>query len=157
MTQTTAPRLRQLASPRRQHPAGRTTRRAAALLLRPACAAPLAWIGYIHLHLWAEGYRQIPTDGPLFLLDAVAGFALAAALLAWPHASGGQRPAPGATGSSKRMESGVGYSCRGPWGGLEISATISPTDLSFASSAISAWDTTPTSRFSLSTTGSRRT
>lgn len=74
------------------------------------------------------------------------------------HASGGQRPAPGATGSSTRMESGgVGYSCRGPWGGLEISATISPTDLSFASSAISAWDTTPTSRFSSSTTGSRRT
>ena len=45
----------------------------------------MAWIGYIHLHLWAEGYRQIPTDGPLFLLDAVAGFALAAALLAWPR------------------------------------------------------------------------
>jgi hypothetical protein len=85
MTQTTALRLRQLASPRRQHPAGRTGRRAAALLLRLACAALLAWIGYIHLHLWAEGYRQIPTDGPLFLLDAAAGFALAAALLAWPR------------------------------------------------------------------------
>ena len=85
MTQTTALRLRQLASPRRQHPAGRTGRRAAALLLRLACAALLAWIGYIHLHLWLEGYRQIPTDGPLFLLDAVAGFALAAALLAWPR------------------------------------------------------------------------
>ena len=85
MTQTTAPRLRQLASPRRQHPPGRTGRRAAALLLRLACAALLAWIGYIHLHLWLEGYRQIPTDGPLFLLDAVAGFALAAALLAWPR------------------------------------------------------------------------
>ena len=47
--------------------------------------ALLAWIGYIHLHLWQEGYRQIPTDGPLFLLDAVAGFVLAAALLAWPR------------------------------------------------------------------------
>jgi len=33
----------------------------------------LAWIGYIHLHLWLEGYRHIPTNGPLFLLDAVAG------------------------------------------------------------------------------------
>ena len=65
---------------------------------------------------------------------------------------------PGAFGSSKRMESGsVSYIFRGPCGGLEISATISPTDLSFASSAISAWDTTPTSRFSSSTTGSRRT
>src|SRR5579864_9471032 len=85
MTQTTALRLRQLASPRRQHTAGGTTRRAAALLLRLACVALLAWIGYIHLHLWLEGYRQIPTDGPLFLLDAVAGFALAASLLAWPR------------------------------------------------------------------------
>jgi hypothetical protein len=76
--------LRQLASPRRPA-AGGSTRRAAALLLRLTCAALLAWIGYVHLHLWAEGYRQIPTDGPLFLLDAVAGFALAAALLAWPR------------------------------------------------------------------------
>jgi len=84
MTQPTALWLRQLASPRR-HAAGRGGRRAAALLLRLTCAALLAWIGYIHLHLWAEGYRHIPTDGPLFLLDAVAGFALAAALLAWPR------------------------------------------------------------------------
>jgi len=85
MTHPTALRLRHLASSRRQHAAGGITRRAAALLLRLACAALLAWIGNIHLHLWAEGYRQIPTDGPLFLLDAVAGFALAAALLAWPR------------------------------------------------------------------------
>jgi hypothetical protein len=84
MTHPTALQLRQLASPRR-HAAGGTGRRAAALLLRLTCAALLAWIGYIHLHLWVEGYRQIPTDGPLFLLDAAAGFALAAALLAWPR------------------------------------------------------------------------
>jgi len=56
-----------------------------ALLLRLGCAALLAWIGYIHLHLWQEGYRQIPTNGPLFLLDAVGGFALAAVLLIWPR------------------------------------------------------------------------
>ena len=86
MTHPTALRLRRLASPRRQHAAGGTSRRAAALLLRLACAALLAWIGYIHLHLWQEGYRQIPTDGPMFLLDAVAGFVFAAALLAWPRA-----------------------------------------------------------------------
>ena len=84
MTQPTALWLRQLTSPRR-HAAGGAGRRAAALLLRLTGAALLAWIGYIHLHLWAEGYRQIPTDGPLFLLDAVAGFALAAALLVWPR------------------------------------------------------------------------
>ena len=85
MTHTTAPQLRRLASPRRPDTAGGTGRRAAALLLRLTCAALLAWTGYIHLHLWLQGYRQIPTDGPLFLADAVAGFTLAAALLAWPR------------------------------------------------------------------------
>ena len=71
-----------LAAPRRGNgPAGG----AAALLLRLACTALLAWIGYIHLHLWLEGYRHIPTNGPLFLLDAVAGFILAAVVLAWPR------------------------------------------------------------------------
>jgi hypothetical protein len=57
----------------------------AALLLRPVGAALLAWSGYIHLHLWLEGYRHIPVNGPLFLLDAVTAFALAAILLAWPR------------------------------------------------------------------------
>jgi hypothetical protein len=88
MTQPTTIWLRQLTSPR-YHTAGWGNRRAAALLLRLTGTALLAWIGYIHLHLWAEGYRHIPTDGPLFLLDAVAGFALAAALLAWPRALAG--------------------------------------------------------------------
>ena len=82
MTTPIALRLRRLASPRRPPAPGRG-RRAAAFLLRLTCAALLAWIGYLHLHLWLEGYRQIPTDGPLFLLDAVAGFALAALLLLW--------------------------------------------------------------------------
>jgi hypothetical protein len=82
MAQPAAFRLRQLASPRRPAAQARGGFRAAALL-RLGCTALLAWIGYIHLHLWLEGYRHIPTNGPLFLLDAVAGLALAAALLAW--------------------------------------------------------------------------
>jgi hypothetical protein len=84
MTDTVTSRLRRLASPRSPSPLSSPGRRAAALLLRLACVALLGWIGYIHLHLWLEGYRHIPTNGPLFLLDAVAGFALAAALLARP-------------------------------------------------------------------------
>jgi hypothetical protein len=84
MTEHTASRLRRLASPRRPMAPGRGGRWAAALL-RLGCAALLAWIGYIHLHLWLEGYRHIPTNGPLFLLDAVAGFILAAVVLAWPR------------------------------------------------------------------------
>src|SRR5690242_20499158 len=86
MNGPTAFRLRQLASPRRPPPGPGAVRPAAALLLlRLGCVALLAWIGYIHLHLWQEGYRHIPTNGPLFLLDAVAGFVLAAVLLAWPR------------------------------------------------------------------------
>ena len=85
MTGPTAFRLRQLASPRRPPPGPGAVRTAAALLLRLGSVALLAWIGYIHLHLWQEGYRHIPTNGPLFLLDAVAGFILAAVLLTWPR------------------------------------------------------------------------
>ena len=75
--------LRRAASPRRPPAPDRGARWVAALLLRLTCVALLAWIGAVHLHLWLEGYRQIPTDGPLFLLDAVAGLALAALLLVW--------------------------------------------------------------------------
>ena len=89
MTETIAMWLRRLASPRSPSPPGSPGRRAAALLLRLGCVALLGWIGYLHLHLWLEGYRQIPTDGPLFLLDAVAGFAVAAGLLVWPAALAG--------------------------------------------------------------------
>jgi len=85
MTGPTAFRLRQLASPRRPPPGPGAVRPAVALLLRLGSVALLAWIGYIHLHLWQEGYRHIPTNGPLFLLDAVAGFVLAAILLTWPR------------------------------------------------------------------------
>jgi hypothetical protein len=85
MTEHAASWLRGLASPRRPTAPGVSGRWAAALLLRLGCAALLAWIGYIHLHLWLEGYRHIPVNGALFLLDAVAGFALAAVLLAWPR------------------------------------------------------------------------
>lgn len=85
MAEPISSRLRRLASPRRPEASARSGRQIAGLLLRLGCVALLAWIGYIHLHLWQEGYRQIPTNGPLFLLDAAAGFVLAAALLVWPR------------------------------------------------------------------------
>src|SRR5260221_9514385 len=61
-----------------------------ALVLRLAGAGLLAWIGYIHWVLWqappgGEGYKFIPTDGPFFLVDAIAGVVLAVALLVWPR------------------------------------------------------------------------
>ncbi len=57
----------------------------AALVLRLLCSALLIWVAAIHLHLWTEGYRDIPTVGPLFLADALGGFVLAAVLLVWPR------------------------------------------------------------------------
>ncbi len=36
----------------------------------------------IHLHLWDDGYRHIPTIGPLFLAQVVAGLILAVVLAA---------------------------------------------------------------------------
>jgi hypothetical protein len=83
MTEPTAFRLRNLASLRGAPLTIRSPRGAVAMLLRLGSVAVLVLIGYIHLHLWQEGYRQIPTDGPMFLLDALAAFVLAAALLAW--------------------------------------------------------------------------
>jgi len=60
--------LCRLVSPRGPGPLGSPGRRAAAPLLRLGCVALLGWIGYIYLHLWLEGYRQIPADGLLFLM-----------------------------------------------------------------------------------------
>ena len=57
----------------------------AALILRLVCAGLLIWAAAIHLHLWTEGYRDIPTVGPLFLADAIVGFVLAVVLLVWPR------------------------------------------------------------------------
>jgi len=57
-----------------------------ALVLQLASVGLLAWIGYIHWVLWQnEGYKFIPTDGPFFLVDAIAGALLAVALLVWPR------------------------------------------------------------------------
>jgi len=57
----------------------------AALGLRVAGAGLLVWIGIIHWLLWHDGYKFIPTSGPFFLVDAIAGVLLAVLVLAWPR------------------------------------------------------------------------
>ena len=64
---------------------GRRYTFAAALALRLGGASLLGWIGFIHWHLWQEGYKHIPTNGPLFLLDAIVAVALGLILLTWPR------------------------------------------------------------------------
>jgi hypothetical protein len=46
-----------------------------------AAAGTLAVSSAVHLHLWNMGYRQLPTIGPLFLFQALAGFFLSATLI----------------------------------------------------------------------------
>jgi hypothetical protein len=97
MTEPTASRWRSLL---RGTPLSiRTARGIVALVLRLGSAAILVLIGYIHLHLWQEGYRQIPTDGPMFLVDALAAFGLAAVLLAWARPVAGLLAAGFAAGT----------------------------------------------------------
>lgn len=40
----------------------------------------LAWSGVLHIRLWTGGYATIPTIGPLFLAQGVAGVGIAAFL-----------------------------------------------------------------------------
>jgi hypothetical protein len=76
-------RLRRLASPRRPEAPGRGGR-PALTLLRLGCVALLAWIGYIHLHLWQEATATSPERAPVPGRRA-GRFVLAAVLLTWPR------------------------------------------------------------------------
>lgn len=48
-------------------------------------AVLLVWMGWIHLHLWSNGYKHLPTIGRLFILNFVGGVALVAAILVSPR------------------------------------------------------------------------
>jgi hypothetical protein len=45
-------------------------------------AALIGVSGLIHLHLWADGYRNIPTIGPLFLAQAIVALLVSIVLVA---------------------------------------------------------------------------
>ena len=71
-----------LVSPARPQLADRRNLYLATVAMRVVSAGMLVWIGYIHYHLWgAEGYKTIPTNGPLFLVDAIVAAVLALAML----------------------------------------------------------------------------
>ena len=55
-----------------------------ALLLRLGSIGLLSADGWVHLHLWQDGYRHIPTIGPLFLVGSVSALVVAAGLLGRP-------------------------------------------------------------------------
>jgi hypothetical protein len=62
-------------------PSGSAARRAGITLGLFIGSALLASSGAIHLQLWSMGYRSIPTIGPLFLVQGVAGILLAGLLV----------------------------------------------------------------------------
>jgi hypothetical protein len=64
-------------------PSGSPKRRAVTTLGLVAGSALLASSGAIHFQLWAMGYRSIPTIGPLFLLQGIAGALLGLVLVLW--------------------------------------------------------------------------
>jgi hypothetical protein len=73
------------------------------LAARAAGAALLAATGGIHLDLYLTGYRHIPTIGPLFLLQVIAAFVLAVAVLAI------RRPVADAAGAGFAIATLGGY------------------------------------------------
>ena len=60
--------------------AGRRSAGLLASLVLIAGAALILVSAIIHLHLWASGYKNIHTIGPLFLVQGVAGIVMAIAV-----------------------------------------------------------------------------
>lgn len=63
-------------------PAGSPFRRLSITLAIVVGAGLVVATAVIHFHLWATGYRDVPTIGPLFLAQGVAGLAIAGLLIA---------------------------------------------------------------------------
>jgi hypothetical protein len=65
----------------------RVTHRAEAELVvgRVAGAGLLVWMGWIHLHLWSDGYKHVPSIGYLFLANFIVAVLLALAVLVVPR------------------------------------------------------------------------
>jgi hypothetical protein len=100
----------------------------ATLPVRVGGAAVLLATAAIHLHLWSQGYRDIPWIGPLFLLDAIGAAALAVAVLVVPA-----RWLPLACAAGALLELGT-------LGGLLLSTTVG--FLGFVESWAAPWAVT---------------
>src|ERR1700742_5145490 len=95
--------IRGAGRPAREH-AGWTAPGWPALALRVAGSGLLIATAAIHLDLYLTGYRTIPTIGWLFLLQVIAAFGLALAVLAIPR-----RPAAALLASRLAAAAGAGF------------------------------------------------
>ena len=84
--------------------AGRAAPGWPAIVLRVAGSGLLTATAAIHLDLYLTGYRTIPTIGWLFLLQVIAAFGLALAVLAIPR-----RPAAALLASRLAAAAGAGF------------------------------------------------
>jgi len=84
------------------------------LVLRVVGAALLVAMAWIHLDLWNDGYDSIDWIGPLFLVNVVAGFVMAIAVLAAPQ----RWLAPVAALGSLLLLGTLGALCLSVWVGL---------------------------------------
>ena len=61
-------------------------RRVATNVARGLAVAGVLLSADVHLDLWySQGFRDIPTIGPLFLLNAVSGVLIGLVVLSWSH------------------------------------------------------------------------
>lgn len=60
-------------------------RGATATALRLVIAVAVLVSGLVHLVLWRDGMRDVAVVGPAFLVNAVAGVALAVVVVLWRH------------------------------------------------------------------------
>jgi hypothetical protein len=65
-------------------PARRVSPAVPVLIARLLGAGLTGTMGWIHLQLWLDGYREVPVVGILFLLNAIGAVALVTALLLAP-------------------------------------------------------------------------
>jgi hypothetical protein len=66
-------------------PGGSASRRLVTNAAIVGGAALVAAASLIHLYLWADGYRHVPTIGRLFLAQGITGLLVAVGLIAWPR------------------------------------------------------------------------
>ena len=106
-------------------------------------AALMVWSGVIHLQLWSDGYRSISVIGPLFLIQGVAGIALAVVLAVFRRvilmASGAVMMA--ATGAGLLLSAGIGLfgfqeSLAVPYAGSSLVVEFASAAVLAAASAI---------------------
>ncbi|WP_151084718.1 hypothetical protein [Nocardioides cynanchi] len=53
------------------------------MTVRLVAATAVLVSAYVHLHLWLDGFRHDHVVGPLFMVNVVAGVAIAALLVTW--------------------------------------------------------------------------